>query len=66
MVKELTTVSKNGFSFKVKPILKLNLLSKIKKFEKFSCEIIFHKFLNKTEGLNHLQKCEFNGELKKN
>ena len=30
-VEELTTVSKNGFFFKVKPILQLNLLSDIKK-----------------------------------
>ena len=31
-VEELTTDSKNSFSFKVKPILQLNLLSEIKKF----------------------------------
>ena len=30
---ELTTDNENGFSFKVKPILQLNLLSDIKKFE---------------------------------
>ena len=45
-VEELTTYGKNGFSFKVKPILQLNLLSNIKKFEDFSCEITFHKFFN--------------------
>ena len=38
---ELTTDSKNGFSFKVKPILQLSLLSDIKKLEDFSCEITF-------------------------
>ena len=35
-VEELTTDSKNRFSFKVKPILQINLLSNIKKFEDFS------------------------------
>ena len=49
-VEKLTTDSKNGFSFKVKPILQRNLLSDIKKLEDFSCEIIFHKFLNQTKG----------------
>ena len=32
-VEQLTTDSKNGFSFKVKPILQINLLSDIKRFE---------------------------------
>ena len=41
---KLTKDSKNCFFFKVKPILQLNLLSDIKKFEDFSCEITFHKF----------------------
>ena len=40
-VEELTTDSKNGFSIKVKPILHLNLLSDIKKFEDFPCEITY-------------------------
>ena len=44
--KELTTHSKNGFSFKVKNNEELNLLSKITIFEIFSCEFTFHKFLN--------------------
>ena len=64
-VEELTTDSKNGFSFKVKPILQLNLLSDIKKFEDFSCEITFHKFLNQTKGIIYLQNCEFNEEFKR-
>ena len=38
--------SENGFSFKEKPIAQLNLLSDIKKYEDFSREITFHKFLN--------------------
>ena len=64
-VEELTTDSKNGFSFKVKPILQLNLLSDIKKFEDFSCEITFHKLLNQTKGIIYLQNCEFNEEFKR-
>ena len=43
-VEELTTESKNRFSFKVKPILQLNLLSDIKNFEDFSSEINCHIF----------------------
>ena len=43
-VGERTTDSKNGFSFKVKLILQLNLSSNIKNFEDVSCEIIFHNF----------------------
>ena len=43
-VQELTTDNKNGFSFKVKPILQLNLLYDIKRFEAFPCENTFHKF----------------------
>ena len=50
-VKELTSDTKNGFPFKVKPFLQLNLLSDIKKFGDFPCEITFHKFLNQTKGL---------------
>ena len=42
---ELPTDSKNGFSFKVKPILQINLFFDIKKFEDCSCEIRFRKFL---------------------
>ena len=64
-VKELATDSKNRFSFKVKPILRLNLLSYIKKFEDFSCETTFHSFLNETKGIIYLQNCEFNEEIKK-
>ena len=56
-VEELTTDSKNRFSFKVKPILQLNLVSDIKKFDDFSCEITFHKFLNQTKGVIYLQNC---------
>ena len=63
-VEKLTTDSKNGFSFKVKPIHQLNLLSDIKKFEDFPCEITFHKFLNQTEWIIYLQNCEFNEEFK--
>ena len=48
-VEELTTDSKNGFSFKVKLILQLNLFSDIKKCEDFSCEFTFQKFLNQTK-----------------
>ena len=57
-VEELTTDSKNGLSFKVKPILQLILFSDIEKFEDFSCEIIFHKFLNQTKRIIYLQNCE--------
>ena len=64
-VEELRTDSKNGFSFKVKPILELNLLSDIKIFENFSCEILFHKILNRTKRIIYLQNCEFNEELKR-
>ena len=43
-VEERTTDRKNGFSFKVKFILQLNLLSEIKNFENVSCEINFHNY----------------------
>ena len=46
-VKQFTTDSKNGFSFKVKRSEELNQLSDIKKFEDLR-EINFHKFLNQT------------------
>ena len=59
-IEELTTDIKNGFSFKVNPILQLNLLSYIKRFEDFSCEDTFNKFLNQTKGIIYLQNCEFN------
>ena len=36
-VEELSTDSKNGFSFKFKPILQPNLLSDNKMLEDFSC-----------------------------
>ena len=65
-VEKLTTDNKNGFSFKVKPILQLNLLSDIKKFENFSCEINFHKYLNQTKGIIYIQNYKFKEELKKN
>ena len=58
-VEELTTDSRNRFSFKVKPILQLNLLADIKKLEDFSCEITFHKFLNQTERITYIQNCRF-------
>ena len=54
-VEEITTDSKNGFSFKVKDIIQLNLLSSINQFEEFSCEITFHKFLNQNERIIYLQ-----------
>ena len=38
---ELAIGSKNGFCFKVKPILQLTLLSDIEKFEDFPSEITF-------------------------
>ena len=57
-VEELTTDSKNGLPFKVKPILKLNLLSDVKNFENF-CEITFHNFLNQIKGIIYLQNCKF-------
>ena len=60
-VEELTTDSKNGFSFKDKHILQLNLLFGIKKFQDFSCEINFHKYSYKTKGIAYLQNCKFNG-----
>ena len=65
-VEELTTYSKNGFSFKVKPILQLKLLSDIEKFEDFPCESTCHKYFNQAKGMVYLQNCEFNEELKKN
>ena len=65
-VDELTTNSKNGFSFKIKPILQLNFFSNIKKFEDFPCEITFQIFLNQTKGIIYLQNCELNEDLKKN
>ena len=61
----ITTDSKNGCSFKVKPILQLSLLSDIKRFEDFSCKITFHKFLNQTKGIVYLQNCEFNTQFEK-
>ena len=64
-VDELTKHSKNGFSFKVKPILQLNKFSGIKKFEDFSCEITFRNFLNQTKGIIYIQNCEFNKEFKR-
>ena len=64
-IEELTTDSKNGFSFKVEPILQLNLLSDIKKIKDFPCEITFNKTLNHTEGIIYLQDCEFNDEFKR-
>ena len=63
-VEELIMDSKNGFSFKVKPILQLNLISNIKNFEDFSCEITFHKILSQTKGIIYLQNCGFNEEFK--
>jgi len=63
-IEELTVDSKNEFSFKVKPILQLNLLSDMKKFEDFYCEITFHKILNRTKGYIYKQNCELNKELK--
>ena len=57
---ELTTDNTNRFIFKLKRIRQLNLLSNIKKFEYFHCEITFHKFLNQTKGNIYLQNCEFN------
>ena len=45
-VEELTKDNRNGFTFKVKPILQLNLISDIKSFKDFSCENTFHNFLN--------------------
>ena len=56
---------KNGFSFKVKPILQLNLLSDIEKFGGF-CEIIFYKFSNQTKGIIYIQNWEFNEEFEEN
>ena len=61
-VEELTTDGKNGFSFKVLPVLQLNLLRDFKKFEDF-CEITFHKFLNQTKGIMYLENSEFNEEI---
>ena len=62
-VEELTTDSKNRFSFKGKPLLQLNLLSDIEKFEDFSCDINFHNFVNQTNGFIYLQNCKFNEEF---
>ena len=64
-VDELTTDSKNGFSFKVLPILQLNLLSDIKKNENFSYENTFYKYLTQTKGNIYLKNCEVDRELKK-
>ena len=64
-VEELRKDCKNGFSFKVKPILNLNQLYNIKKFEGFFCETTFAKFLYQTKGIIYLQNCSFNEELKK-
>ena len=44
-VEELTTDSKNGFSFKVKKNEEVNQLAELKNFENFSCEVTFHKLL---------------------
>ena len=63
-VEELTTDSKNGFSFEVKPILQLNLLEDIKKFEDFSCKITFEFFLGQTKRNIYIQNCEFNNQEK--
>ena len=43
-LEKLTTDIKKGSSFKFKPILQMNLLSDIKKFEDFSCETTFTNF----------------------
>ena len=48
---ELTTERKNGFSYKVKPILQQNQLSDNRKFEDFSCEKTFHIFQIKLKEL---------------
>ena len=50
-VEELTMDSKNWFSFKVKPNLKLNVLPDIKNFEVLPCKINFHKYLYQTKGI---------------
>ena len=50
-VEELTRDIKIGFPFNVEPILQVNLLSDIKKFVDFSCEMTFHKFFNQTKGM---------------
>ena len=64
-VEVLTMDSKNGFSFKVKPILQVNLLSDIKMFEYFSYEIAFHKLINQNKGIIYIQGCKLNEDLKK-
>ena len=51
---ELTTNRKNGFSFKVKYILQLNLLYDT-----------FHKFFKQFKGTIYIQKSEFIDKLKK-
>ena len=43
-VEELTTDSKNGFSFKVKPNFQLRVLADIKKVGDLSCENTSHNF----------------------
>ena len=50
-VDELTTDSKNGFPFKAKHILQINLLFNIKKLGSFSYEITFHTFLDQNKGI---------------
>ena len=64
-IEKLITISKNGFSFKFKPIRKLNLSYDIKKFEDFSCEITFYIFLNQTKGIIYIRNHEIYVELKK-
>ena len=64
-VEDLSTDSKNGFPFKVKPILELSLLSDIKKYEDFSREFTFDIFLNQTKRNIYLQTCKFNEKFEK-
>ena len=54
-VEEITTESNIGFLLQNQTLLQLNQLSDIKKFEEFSCEIIFYKF-SKTNERNYLPK----------
>ena len=63
-VKELTTDSKNGLSFKIKKNVELNLLYELKKFKHF-CGITFHKFLNQTKGIIYIQNRKFSKKLEK-